>query len=529
MLAALGPNSPCTLESSSSKSDSEPPGHKVVTTFEHHIRPPQYTWCGLLDRNAYPKRERIRSYELAELSRVRVVPFFETFDKKLNKSPAEKLKDLEQMLREEQYEICLTDRICPDVLRRNFYELVEALNLPSNEHLLRILPSLLPSETVQSPTDEDLLHSLASQMAREDNTANVSVLLDMFLRAWSRLKESGRLKESPIPVRVISSDFSIADIIDSFRLTLPAHKRIFKESTFSTQSQICEICQQFNCEGHYDRHPIQVSQPPPPYQSPLPKKPLGILPVETGGYVPCSHSGSCYENKYCDCHQLNTYCDRFCHCPESCSRRYPGCSCGEICGENCECIKLNRECDPLLCKCPAGHLIQESSKGDEKSTSQIPHNRKSTSKRATISTSNNYCDNFLVATRKKRTFVAPSKIAGFGLFAGEAISSGDYLGEYTGVLLRSDELAMQSGLTSLSTTSSYLFDLNEMDTIDSSKFGNRARFINEPVAGKRPNADPSVWYVAGSQVIRIFATRSIRVGDEITINYGTMYHARDWT
>jgi hypothetical protein len=39
----------------------------------------------------------------------------------------------------------------------------------------------------------------------------------------------------------------------------------------------------------------------------------------------------------------------------------------------------------------------------------------------------------------------------------------------------------------------------------------------------------TVWYVAGTQVVRIFASKRIRVGEEITINYGESYHARDWS
>ncbi|PLW17535.1 hypothetical protein PCANC_08002 [Puccinia coronata f. sp. avenae] len=511
ILSTLSPESSRASEPPSTPSNSESPRHNVVTVFEHHIRPPPYTWCGLLNRDAYPKRVDIRSDELRELTTVRVVPYIETFDKK-NRSPAEQLKALEQTLlegqklHEGQYEICLTGRICPDVLRHNFYELVKALNLQTNESLLRILPSLLPRQKI--PTDEELLQSLASEMTRADSAEECSMLFDLYSRAWACLKESGRLKESPVPVRVPSPNFTIAEIIDSFRLTLPAHKRIFKNSTISSQRQLCKICHQFYCEGHFDPQVPKGSRHPPPTSSPVPEKCLDVPPVDTYGYIPCSHSGECSEN-HCDCYQLNTHCDRFCRCSESCTRRYPGCSCIMFCDEDCECAKLNRECDPLICKCPACHTIPQSKAG-------------------TTSSSPNGCSNFLIATRKKRTFVAPSKIAGFGLFAGETVSSGDLLGEYTGVFLRSDEIEMQIA-TSVA-TSSYLFDLNKVDTIDSTKFGNRARFINEPAAGKQPNAHPSVWYVAGSQVIRIFARKTIRIGEEITINYGDKYDdARDWS
>ncbi|KAA1065303.1 hypothetical protein PGT21_034391 [Puccinia graminis f. sp. tritici] len=482
-------------DTSGSRCEPNFPQNKAAPVFEHHIRPPQYTWCGLLDRNAYPKRDNIRSHESNELTAIRFVPYFEAYDKQ---SPAEKLKELEETASTEKYEICLTDRICPDVLRQNFYELVEAFNLPSNECLLGIMSPLPPNGITEPPSDDQLIQSLALKISGNDE-AKFSRLYDLYSRDWTRLKRSSRLKNTPIPLRIISSEFSIAEIIDSFRLTLPANKRIFKTSASdsSNWSKLCHICQQFYCEGHYDqRVPGKPRHHSPNWRSPSPDRYLNALPVDTGGYVPCSHSGKCFANQDCDCYKLTTYCDRFCQCAESCPRRYQGCRCRRICDEDCECVQRNRECDPLLCKCPTCKPT-------------------------------NPCSNFMFAKKKKRTFVAPSKISGFGLFAGEAISMGDYIGEYTGVLLRSDELAKQSMLTSLS-KSSYLFDLNQFDTVDSGKFGNRTRFINEPI-NKRYNADPCVWYVAGTQVLRIFASKKIRVGEEITINYGESYHARDWS
>ncbi|KAH9462316.1 hypothetical protein Pst134EB_006221 [Puccinia striiformis f. sp. tritici] len=494
--------------SSPPKDDSDFPGKKVVPFYEHHIRPPQFTWCGMLHRNACPKKGNLRAHERDELTTIRVIPYYETYDKKLQQSPAEKLKAFEQMIREGregevQSRICLTGRICPDMLRQNFYELLEALKLRSHECLLGIMSPLPSSRTAVLPTDDQLLRLLASKMTHLENTKEFARLLDLYTSAWSRLKGSDRLKETPVPVRVLSAEFTLAEIIDSFRLTLPANKRIYCKRLAPdspSRSAPCDICQQCYCEGHYD-HRVSTNESPrgPDWRSPSPDvSHLDIQPVDTDGYVPCTHGGKCFDNEHCDCHGLNTYCDRFCRCPEDCPRRYPGCSCVMNCDEKCPCVIRSRECDPLICGCPT---------------------RKSTKDR---------CSNFLVATKKKRTFVGPSKIAGLGVFAGEPISTGDYLGEYTGVLLRADEIEIQSVITSLS-KSSYLFDLNQVDVVDSSKFGNRTRFINEPASRKRPNADPHVWYVAGSQVMRIFANKKIRVGDEITMNYGEKYHDRDWS
>ncbi|POV99383.1 hypothetical protein PSTT_13826, partial [Puccinia striiformis] len=429
--------------SSPPKDDSDFPGKKVVPFYEHHIRPPQFTWCGMLHRNAYPKKGNLRAHERDELTTIRVIPYYETYDKKLQQSPAEKLKAFEQMI----------------LLRQNFYELLEALKLRSHECLLGIMSPLPSSRTAVLPTDDQLLRLLASKMTHLENTKEFARLLDLSIR-------------EVIVLRKLQFQFEYSPPNShSLKLSIVPHA-IFASS--ATARVIMTTVYQL-MKARAD--------------------PTGDLPhlmsatwisnqlILTGKYVPCTHGGKCFDNEHCDCHGLNTYCDRFCRCPEDCPRRYPGCSCVMNCDEKCPCVMRSRECDPLICGCPT---------------------RKSTKDR---------CSNFWWLPRK-------SKIAGLGVFAGEPISTGDYLGEYTGVLLRADEIEIQSVITSLS---------KSVDVVDSSKFGNRTRFINEPASRKRPNADPHVWYVAGSQVMRIFANKKIRVGDEITMNYGEKYHDRDWS
>ncbi|KAI9629421.1 hypothetical protein KEM48_012888 [Puccinia striiformis f. sp. tritici PST-130] len=177
--------------SSPPKDDSDFPGKKVVPFYEHHIRPPQFTWCGMLHRNAYPKKGNLRAHERDELTTIRMIR--------------------EGREGEVQSRICLTGRICPDMLRQNFYELLEALKLRSHECLLGIMSPLPSSRTAVLPTDDQLLRLLASKMTHLENTKEFARLLDLYTSAWSRLKGSDRLKETPVPVRVLSAEFTLAE------------------------------------------------------------------------------------------------------------------------------------------------------------------------------------------------------------------------------------------------------------------------------------------------------------------------------
>lgn len=236
-----------------------------ITTYEHHIRPPSYTWCGFLDRNAYPKRPGLRPEESLELRKIKIVPYFAMTENRSHKTPAEKLVELKENAEEAKRIICLDDRICPDSLRQNFQALLEAFQLQSPESLLAsakmMIPDVAPSGLMLPlPSDETIIKSFACKISREIRQDH-KLLLDRYSQAWKNLLSSGHLTAPPLPVRVRRPDFTIVKIIDDFRLTLPSNKRHllqYRPHASSHWLQLCAICKQFYCEGHF-----QLDLPPP--------------------------------------------------------------------------------------------------------------------------------------------------------------------------------------------------------------------------------------------------------------------------
>ncbi len=98
--------------------------------------------------------------------------------------------------------------------------------------------------------------------------------------------------------------------------------------------------------------------------------------------------------------------------------------------------------------------------------------------------------------------------AGLGLFALEDIQKGVCIIEYTGRALTQGE--------KYTSRSKYLFEINERLTIDGRGRDNIARYINHSC---RPNTEP----VIHKSRIFIFATRSIKQGEELCYDYGKEY------
>ena len=106
----------------------------------------------------------------------------------------------------------------------------------------------------------------------------------------------------------------------------------------------------------------------------------------------CGHDGPCTKS-VCPCFNNQTTCERACQCWPTCVRGFPTCACEGECVEGCHCFELSRECTPGLCTCIK-------------------------------------CKNILLEPPK--CYVAPSTIAGLGLFARQAVIKGEYIGEYQG-------------------------------------------------------------------------------------------------
>jgi SET domain-containing protein len=97
---------------------------------------------------------------------------------------------------------------------------------------------------------------------------------------------------------------------------------------------------------------------------------------------------------------------------------------------------------------------------------------------------------------------------GLGLVTLRAIPRGKKIIEYAGPVITTEEANRKGG--------KYLFELDEDHAIDGSARSNTARYINHSC---RPNAKG---YTTGRRVW-IWSLRTIKPGEEITINYGKEY------
>lgn len=107
---------------------------------------------------------------------------------------------------------------------------------------------------------------------------------------------------------------------------------------------------------------------------------------------------------------------------------------------------------------------------------------------------------------------------GYGLFAGEAIYSQQYLGEYTG-RVRSARWFERGELD-------YSFQypgrsrLGQRTVVDAAEAGNEMRYINHSEA---PNCEAIALYSEGIVRIGIRAIRQIAKGEQLTLDYGERY------
>ncbi|XP_012450901.1 histone-lysine N-methyltransferase ASHH1 isoform X1 [Gossypium raimondii] len=106
---------------------------------------------------------------------------------------------------------------------------------------------------------------------------------------------------------------------------------------------------------------------------------------------------------------------------------------------------------------------------------------------------------------------------GWGLLAAEYIKTGQFIVEYCGEVISWKEAKRRSqAYENQGLKDAFIISLNGSESIDATKKGNLARFINHSC---QPNCETRKWTVLGEIRVGIFAKEDIPIGTELAYDY----------
>jgi hypothetical protein len=250
---------------------------------------------------------------------------------------------------------------------------------------------------------------------------------------------------------------------------------------------------------------VQVDRTTPPQLAGLGSAGYGLLATnsERDSRVSsgCRHSGPC-EAEFCSCSRRNVFCSQLCSC-QTCRNVRQGCLCHN-CKDDCPCRNAGFECEPGLCKsCGVDVVLDPANRGD-------------------LDIGKKRCQNCaLQLDRPYRTFVGESSVHGWGLYAGEDIPRGGFLGRYRGEAISKKEAERREMLYE-AIDRRYVFSVDEEHDIDAYSAGNKMRFMNEPSGQGSVNAAfTTLSCHSGMRLVGVVATCDISRGQEIFVDYGS--------